>query len=66
MYELFEDDKHFWIVTDVYKGGDLLDLIHERTLSEAEAALLIQHVLACINYCHINGIVHRDLKPDNM
>ena len=25
MYELFEEEMHFYIVTDICKGGDLLD-----------------------------------------
>ena len=30
MYEFFEDEKRFTIVTDIIKGGKLLDIILEK------------------------------------
>jgi calcium-dependent protein kinase len=70
MYELFEEEKHFYIVTDICKGGDLLDELEamEETgcFPEAEAAILMNQVLSSVNYCHKNNFVHRDLKPENI
>jgi calcium-dependent protein kinase len=67
MYEFFEDEKRYYIVTDICKGGELFDEILNRgKFSEKDAAVLMKQVLSCINYCHQNRIVHRDLKPENI
>ena len=67
MYEFFEDEKRYYIVTDICKGGELFDEIVARgKFSERDAAMLMKQVLSCINYCHKNSIVHRDLKPENI
>jgi len=67
MFEFFEDDKRYYIVQEICKGGELFDEILARgKFTERDAALLIKQVLSCVNYCHINNIVHRDLKPENV
>ena len=67
MYEFFEDEKRYYIVTDICKGGELFDEIVARgKFSERDAAMLLKQILGCINYCHQNNIVHRDLKPENV
>jgi calcium-dependent protein kinase len=67
MYEFFEDDKRYYIVTDICKGGELFDEIVARgKFSERDASMLLKQILSCINYCHQNNIVHRDLKPENV
>merc|ERR1719313_2664596 len=67
MYEFFEDEKRYYIVTDICKGGELFDEIVSRgKFTENDAAMLMKQVLSCINYCHKNHIVHRDLKPENV
>jgi len=67
MYEFFEDEKRYYIVTDICKGGELFDeIVNRGKFSEKDAAVLMKQVLGCINYCHSNNIVHRDLKPENI
>lgn len=67
MYQYFEDEKRYYIITDICKGGELFDEIIARgKFSENDAAKLIKQVLLCINYCHEKKIVHRDLKPENI
>ena len=67
MYEFFEDEKRYYIVTDICKGGELFDEVVARgKFTEGDAAMLMKQVLSCINYCHQNRIVHRDLKPENI
>lgn len=66
-YEMFEDDDKFMIVTDLYRGGELLDELENiGPFQEDDAALLMNHVLTCINYIHQNNLAHRDLKPENV
>jgi len=56
-YELFEDEKKFYIVTEIYKGGELFDeLENVGALPEKEAALLMNNILRCINYCHSKNL----------
>ena len=43
MYEFFEDEKRYYIVTDICKGGELFDEISNKgKFSERDAALLIK------------------------
>jgi calcium-dependent protein kinase len=67
MYEFFEDEKRYYIVTEICKGGELFDeILNSGKFNEKNAAVLIKQVLSCINYCHNAHIVHRDLKPENI
>ena len=67
MYEFFEDEKRYYIVTELCKGGELFDEIVDRgKFTEGDACILVRQILSCINYCHKNHIVHRDLKPENI
>ncbi|CAB9507657.1 MAP kinase-activated protein kinase 2 (Fragment) [Seminavis robusta] len=66
-YELFEDNNCFYIVTDLYKGGDLFDVLEQKgTLSEYETAMVANSLIMSVGYCHENKLVHRDLKPENV
>jgi len=67
IYEYFEDEKRFYIVTEHIQGGELFDEIIARgKFDEKDAALLLRQLLSCITYCHSHNIVHRDLKPENV
>lgn len=35
-------------------------------LEEKDAAVLVNSLLSCVNYCHQKGLVHRDLKLENI
>lgn len=67
MYEVFEDDKRLYIVTEICKGGELYeDVMSKGKISERNAAVLLKQLLWCLNYLHKKNIVHRDLKPENI
>lgn len=67
MYNLYQDESYFYIVTDIYKGGELFEeIIKRKTFTESDAAELMNNLLSCINYCHKQNLVHRDLKPENI
>lgn len=52
---------------DLYRGGELLDELESiGPFQEDDAALLMNHVLTCINYIHSLNLAHRDLKPENI
>ena len=64
---MFETKHHFFIITDLYSGGDLFsELEDEGVFSEYDAAQLMNTMLTCMNYCHQRGLVHLDLKPENI
>ena len=67
LYEVFEDDKRYYLVTELCKGGELFDeIIKNGVFSEKAAAEVIQQILRAVSYCHEKEIVHRDLKPENV
>ena len=67
LFEVFEDQKKYFLVTEYCKGGELFEeIVSKVTFSENDAARIISQVLKGITYCHGIGIVHRDLKPENL
>lgn len=67
LFEVFEDQKKYFLVTEYCKGGELFEeIVSKVTFSEHDAARIISQVLKGITYCHGIGIVHRDLKPENL
>lgn len=66
VYEIYEDDAHFYLVTELVKGTDLFDEVSKGALTEKSAAHIMKEVLLAINHCHHENICHRDLKPENI
>ena len=65
--EILEDDKKFYIATELMEGGELFaKIIEKKVFSEFDAAYVLRQVLQAINYMHKKDIVHRDLKPENV
>ncbi len=67
LYEVFHDEKRFYLVTELCQGGELFEEITKRAnFNEQDAASIIKQILSAIAYCHSKSIVHRDLKPENI
>ena len=67
LYEVYSDEKRYYIVTEYCKGGELFDeIVKKGTFSEKEAASIIKQILQAVAYFHDLKIVHRDLKPENV
>ena len=65
--ELLEDEKFYYIVTELLQGGELFDrIIVEKKFSEQKVSYILKQVLLAINYMHQKNIIHRDLKLENI
>ena len=66
LYEFYQDDKNYYLITEFCSGGELFDrIINSGHFSEALAARYMHQILSVVSYCHERNIVHRDLKPEN-
>lgn len=66
MYEVMESSKHFYIVLESVRGGDLCDHIMDAgKLSEAKAIGYLCGLTEGMIACHSAGVAHRDIKPEN-
>jgi len=67
LYEVYVNSEQVCLVMELAKGGEVFDkLLEYGSLTEPEAAKLLQQILEAISYLHNLGIVHRDLKPENL
>ena len=67
LYEFYEDEKHYHLVTEYISGGELFDfIIKSKMFSEGIAANFLRQILSAVAYCHEHNIVHRDIKPENI
>jgi len=64
VYEMFEDHKFIYMVSEYCGGGDLYS--QPLPYDEPQAALVLTKILSAVTYLHKNHIVHRDLKPQNV
>jgi len=67
IYEMFEDDKRYYIVMEHCKGGELFySISNGGNFTEVQAAHILHQLLSVVAYIHDLRIVHRDLKPENI
>jgi calcium-dependent protein kinase len=67
LYEFYEDEHNYHLVTEYLQGGELFDfIVKSKQLNEPLVANLMRQLLGAVAYCHSNNIVHRDLKPENL
>lgn len=61
------DSTNYYIVSELYEGGELFDRIVDQNnpLTETRVSELVRTMLLAIQHCHSKNIVHRDIKPEN-
>jgi len=63
LYEVFEEEDFFYVVTEFCEGGEVLKSLKKyKTLSEKTVAQLMRQLFGALAYMHERNIVHRDLK----
>lgn len=67
LYEVYDETDHYYLVTEIMRGGELFDRIVTKTFyNEKEARDVCKTIFGAINYCHDRQVAHRDLKPENL
>ena len=71
IFEILEDKKYYFIVSELMKHGELYDYAKKRNRSdcpedrfdENEIKIIAEEVLLALNHIHHKNLIHRDLKP---
>jgi len=65
--ESFSDRSNYYMISELYEGGELFDRIVDQrnSLTEARVSHLVRTMLLAVQHCHSKNIVHRDIKPEN-
>ena len=67
IYEYYEDDINYYIITEYITGGELYDTIASwKSFNEEKAVYIMYQIISAVNYLHSMKIVHRDIKPENI
>uniref|UniRef100_A0A4W5RDA9 Ribosomal protein S6 kinase n=1 Tax=Hucho hucho TaxID=62062 RepID=A0A4W5RDA9_9TELE len=65
--DVYDDGRSVYLVTELMKGGELLDkILRQKVFSEREASAVLHTITKTVEYLHVQGVVHRDLKPSNI
>ena len=66
LHAVVETDEAIHFILELLNGGDLLDLIGRRRLTESEVARIAEILAETLQWLHRLDIIHRDVKPENI
>lgn len=66
IYEFYQDDKCFYLISEYCSEGDIYDKIQKGKFNEYSAAYVMHQLLSAIAFCNSANIVHRDIKAENI
>jgi calcium-dependent protein kinase len=67
LFEFFQDDMNYYIVTELCEHGDLFDKLDRmKSMNEIAVKLLMYQILSSVAYLHSKGVIHGDLKLENI
>jgi len=65
--DVFEEPDHSYMVLEIFRGGDLIQRIIEKSnYTEWEAREVCKSLLFGVQHMHNKRIANRNLKPDNL
>ncbi|KAJ8315381.1 hypothetical protein KUTeg_007531 [Tegillarca granosa] len=63
LYEIMETENSYYLVTELCKGGDLMDFIcMKKKLEERETKRFIRQIICALDYLHRSGILHSGIN----
>ena len=67
IYEYYEDNKNFYIVSEFCDQGDLFGKLKKlKYMNELVVKFLMMQILGAINYLHSKEVLHGDIKLENI
>lgn len=67
LYDWGTDEGSYYMVMEYVRGPTLRQILAERRqLEPAQAAAIVDQLLAALEAAHGAGLVHRDIKPENL
>ena len=66
IYEVFVDDKNFYIISEFCDQGDLFDKLDKLgNMNEIIVKFIMEQIFNAIAYLHSKGVLHGDIKLEN-
>ena len=67
LFQIIEDNSHYYIITEYVNGGELFNLIvKNKYLSENLASIFFIQLIYALEFLKLKNISHRDIKPENI
>jgi calcium-dependent protein kinase len=67
LYEFFEDEKNYYMVSEYCDQGDLFDKMEKLLyMNQIVVKLLMEQILNAVAYLHSKGVCHGDIKLENI